>query len=370
MASLRRLLILTAFFSLEIASPAQVPNAFKYQAVVRDSEGKVIASQGVTFEVSLRKGSANGHPVYTETHYTQTEANGIVNIKVGHGITNDQFSAINWSDGPFFIQISINGVIMGSSQLLSVPYAMHAGSFQVMKNGQAWTSHVSDDGSILAIPPVGVIYPDKETPSVNDYDGNTYTTVNINGQIWMGENMKTTHYADGTPIPLVTDSYQWALLPDSNSNRSKAYCWYDNNPQSIYGALYTYAAATKGDNSGIDVQGICPDGWRLPSDKDWAQLTDSLGSIPGGRLKEKGFTHWDQPNTDATNDTRFLALPGGSRSCSHGGFANAGYHGYWWTATEASMTTAKSRSMYFHNASVFNYYLEKSYGFSVRCIKQ
>jgi uncharacterized protein (TIGR02145 family) len=130
--------------------------------------------------------------------------------------------------------------------------------------------------------------------TVTDFDGNVYNTITIGSQVWMAENLKTTHYSDGTAIPLVTGNSNW----DTLTATSKAYCWYNDDVinKATYGALYTWAAAMNGAASVTTnpsgVQGVCPTGWHLPSDAEWTQLTDYLGGtgVAGGKLKESGQT--------------------------------------------------------------------------------
>ena len=88
------------------------------------------------------------------------------------------------------------------------------------------------------------------------------------------------------------------------------------------------AGATSSNSNPSGVQGICPEGWHLPSDTEWKQLTDYLGENAGGKLKEAGTTHWNAPNTEATNESGFTALPGGYRDNS-GYFYSMGYNGSW-----------------------------------------
>ena len=114
-----------------------------------------------------------------------------------------------------------------------------------------------------------------------------------------------TKYRDGTPIPLVTDSIEWAKLS------SGAYCNYKNKPamDSIYGRLYNYYTI-------VDPKNLCPNGWHVPSDKEWQVLVDFLGGekMAGGKMKETGTTHWiNFGKGGATNTKGFTALPGGSR---------------------------------------------------------
>jgi uncharacterized protein (TIGR02145 family) len=207
---------------------------------------------------------------------------------------------------------------------------------------------------------------------VTDIDGNVYQTVQIGDQLWMAENLKTTRYANGSAIPLVEGTAAW----DALTATSKAYCWYDNSTtnRDTYGGLYTWAAAMNGaassDVNPSGVQGICPDGWHLPSDAEWTELTDNLGGsgVAGGRLKEAGFTHWDSPNTGATNESGFTALPGGDRNID-GVFNDAGILTSFWTATESNTSNAWDRYLNSISTQVLRYEDFKASGFSVRCVE-
>jgi uncharacterized protein (TIGR02145 family) len=190
----------------------------------------------------------------------------------------------------------------------------------------------------------------------------------------MAENLRATHYADGTPIPKLIGDTEWDNLGISD----KAYCWYNNDSASnaeTYGALYTWAAAMDGaassNSNPSGIQGVCPDGWHLPSDAEWTELTDSLGgtSDAGGKLKETGTTHWNSPNTGATNETGFTALPGGLRNNLGGSFYDIGINGYWWSATELSATFAWTRNLYYYDSLVHSYNYRKEVGISVRCVR-
>lgn len=189
------------------------------------------------------------------------------------------------------------------------------------------------------------------TAIVTDYDGNNYQTILIGDQTWMAENMKATHYSDGTAVPLVENNTMWDALTETG----KAYCWNDNNSTTgeTYGALYTWAAAMNGlagsDINPSGVQGVCPTGWHLPSDSEWKQMEIHLsmtqteadkegwrGTNEGGKLKETGTTYWNSPNTGATNTSGFTALPGGNRY-DYGAFFNVGSSALFWTATDYSV---------------------------------
>ena len=232
-------------------------------------------------------------------------------------------------------------------------------------NGSSWQSIISDKGiGIEMLPCEGIAFLDQ--------DGNTFGGVKIGGQCWMDRNLKVTTYPDGTAITPITDKTAWANLADDNTD--EAYCYHNNEPDfaDIYGYLYTYAAAiannwTKDNNDG---QGICPDGWHLPTDGEWTTLSDYLGGedVAGGKMKEAGTSHWYSPNIGATNESGFTALPGGDRNY-FGTFGNADWGGYWWSATEDISSFAWFRSLHCDLAIVYRNCDYKSNGFSVRCLR-
>ena len=139
---------------------------------------------------------------------------------------------------------------------------------------------------------------------------------------------------------------------------------YDNNEANVatYGRLYTWDAAVR--------VAASIDGWHLPNDAEWDTLTTYLGgeSVAGGKLKETGLVHWASPNTGATNETGFTALPGGFRYF-YGNFVNIRSYGGWWSATETDATNAWYRLIFFSNSNVSRDYNYKEVGFSVRLIK-
>jgi uncharacterized protein (TIGR02145 family) len=228
--------------------------------------------------------------------------------------------------------------------------------------------------------------------SCTDYDNYNYPVVQIGTQIWMAENLKTTHYSDGTAIPLVTGDFNWSALTLSD----KAYCWNNDDPlnKDTYGALYSWAAAMNGAASSTHtpsgVQGACPAGWNVPSSGDWYMLENYLvlngynfdgtttapNRIGKALATASGWSfsslyYGSIGNTDYPaykNATGFSALPGGKRF-SGGSFLLVGKHAYWWTATEYDATNAYNRytnSDYVHLA---NDNFNKASGYSVRCVK-
>jgi uncharacterized protein (TIGR02145 family) len=191
-------------------------------------------------------------------------------------------------------------------------------------------------------------------PVVTDLDGNSYNSVQNGTQIWMQENLKTTKYKDGTLIPLVTDNTSWVGLT------SPAYCWLKNDAptyKDTYGALYNgYTISSK----------LCPAGWHIPTWDEWfSLLIFTAGATESGRLKEAGTAHWLSPNTSATNESGFTALPGSLR-VEDGSFpGSVGTDGWWWTATEDNNVI----EIWGETVSYSGGRLGKVCGLSVRCIK-
>lgn len=194
--------------------------------------------------------------------------------------------------------------------------------------------------------------------TLSDTDGNSYPHVKIGEQIWMGENLKTTKYNDGTAIALVSDMVIWDNLITAG------YCWYDNNKDTYantYGALYNWYTVETGK--------LCPDGWHVPSDTEWTELTNYLAS--NGHPDTEGLalsatSGWDS-KTNGTDVYGFTALPAGIHG--FGKFERIGIYAYWWSATEHSSTQGKLRIIMDFNDLVFEDHNNKQLGFSVRCLK-
>jgi uncharacterized protein (TIGR02145 family) len=201
-----------------------------------------------------------------------------------------------------------------------------------------------------------------ETGTVTDIEGNVYQTIGIGSQIWMQENLKTTRFIDSSAIPLVEDSIEWTL-----QFINPAYCWYDNDEEkykNTYGALYNYRAVMTGK--------LCPADWHVPDDDEWTILETFLGGrdVAGGMLKETGTEHWLSPNTGATNESGFTALPGGIRLIYHTAkYGGIGASASFWTSTLSSNNCAYYRSIYYDFTDMYRGANDIINGRSVRCIK-
>lgn len=187
-------------------------------------------------------------------------------------------------------------------------------------------------------------------------DGTVYKTLTISGQTWLAENLKYLPSVVGSGSGSQTDTYYYVFGYQGTSvTEAKS-----NSNYTTYGVLYNWPAAMI----------ACPAGWHLPGDQEWSQLMDHLGGqdIAGGKLKESGTTHWNDPNTGATNETGFSSLPGGYLN-GDAEFLYTGFNGYWWSSTEFGSSAAWGRGMYYKSEAVSRDASYKSYGFSVVCVK-
>jgi uncharacterized protein (TIGR02145 family) len=188
---------------------------------------------------------------------------------------------------------------------------------------------------------------------VTDIDGNIYNTILINNIRWMKENLKTTKYADGTPIPEGTGIGNY----NSESTPQYYFTYADNVANAaVYGRLYTWYTVT-------DSKGVCPAGWHVPSYWEMDQLKQGYS---GGNLKEAGTEHWLEPNLGADNITNFTALPSGGRATYS--FQNLGSFAIFWTTTDVDIY-AKTFQLYYNGNDFQDGYNEKKNGYAVRCVK-
>ena len=237
------------------------------------------------------------------------------------------------------------------------------------------TPGVTYNISAYAVNSGGAVYSSPLTFStmVADIDNNFYHTVTIGNQEWMVENLKVTHYRNGDPIPNITKGSAWGGL------NTGAYCDYNNEPVNsvIYGRLYNSYAVS-------DSRNIAPEGWHIATDEEWHNLVIYLdtAAVPtavshifynlsltaGGKLKETGITHWQTPNTGATNETGFTALPGGQRNFT-GAFSNVGTFGNWWSPSTSAENGTLMQYMEYNTNYITWIKAANETGLSVRCVR-
>jgi uncharacterized protein (TIGR02145 family) len=195
--------------------------------------------------------------------------------------------------------------------------------------------------------------------TIKDYDNNVYKTIKIGTQTWMAENLRTTHYANGKAIPEVIINESWATI------KTGAYSNYNNdiNYFTKLGNLYNFYAV-------FDTSKLCPIGWHVPTDIEWSTLSSYLGgdSIAGGKLKEAGLTHWNSPNTNATNLSGFTAVPNSFRDFTGAFFSLHNNYGYWWSSSKSG-SNAYYRSILYDESKMGKQSENLNVGFSVRCLR-
>lgn len=210
---------------------------------------------------------------------------------------------------------------------------------------------------LLPVIAVLLIFVLNSTAQVTDIDGNAYKTVTIGKQVWTAENLNVTKYQNGDPIPQCTDLKEWAAL------KTGAWCWYkfDSENGKVYGKLYNWYAVS-------DPRGLAPKGWHVPSKAEWSEMIDALGgdAVAGGKLK--ATTLWAEPNVDATNESGFNGLPGGSLGFEYT-FGYQKVAAMFWSSTETTATTAAEFYFTYEDAVVFRVDNNKKVGLSIRCVK-
>ena len=211
---------------------------------------------------------------------------------------------------------------------------------------------------------------------VTDIDGNVYETVQIGEQLWITENLKTTHYNNGDEILYPSDG-DWRNPLQSDIPEGQ-YGIYNNDSTNIdiYGNLYNWYSVD-------DDRGVCPEGFHVPSDEEWTILIDYLGKNPGRKLKsigtiEEGDGVWYENSRNnyhiGTNESGFIGLPTGYRNYYFGTDSHIGYRVFYWSSTKVAVASnsdtynASTWCLNHDNSNVDNSIAVMNYGYSIRCV--
>ncbi len=366
---------------------AQVPHGFNYQAVARNTDGTLLANKDISFRISLLHGKIDGSSVYSEVHKITTNKMGMVSLKIGEGsFPTSNFDDIDWGSGKFFIKVEMDAqggtdyMYMGTSQLLSVPYAMYAekSSNGISKGAQNISGEKTFMDPIKGNL-VGAVTLNSNAPPVagsirwtgEDFEG-------YNGDSWIsltagGGASHTDSWQCGDPLVDTRDGQAYGTALIGNQ------CWMTDNlnfdtgagsyagegayAPEMAGRYYNWAAAmgidqafnnTAYKGSDEEVQGVCPNGWHLPSHNEWIILEDMAGG--DGILLE------------GTEGLGFDMLFTGDR-LTDGVFANSGTAAIYWTATQETETDAWKRIIFINESFIDRIIIGKEFGFSVRCVK-
>jgi uncharacterized protein (TIGR02145 family) len=364
-------------FSSSIFLSAQAPALIPYQAVARDGAGQPLSNAAINARFTIHNETANGIVVWQEVQTVNTNGLGLFTSQLGG---TSSLAAVNWAVGSKFLQVELDAgsgfFEIGTQQMLSVPYALHAGSVPVNVSPTGDTLFVGE-GNFVIIPGLSeangfttvttihscgsenVHNPDLVYSSMTDQEGNLYKTIVIGTQEWMAENLNTSIYVNGDSIPTNLDDTTWQNTTDG------AWAYYDNDTSYACprGKLYNWYACA-------DSRHLCPQGWHIPSQNDWTELTNSLGgqAIAGAKMKSFGTLYWLSSNTEADNSSGFSATSGGMRH-RNGTYQLIGANGQWWSSTPFNATSAWNRLMTSDDIDVEVIASRKEYGFSVRCLR-
>jgi uncharacterized protein (TIGR02145 family) len=190
-----------------------------------------------------------------------------------------------------------------------------------------------------------------------DIDGNIYKSVVLGNQCWITKNLNVSKYRNGDIIPQVSDPLEWKNLTTG------AWCYYEDKTENgvVYGKLYNWYAVH-------DSRSLAPQGWHIPIDGEWYSLSEFLGGkvLAGGKMKT--IDGWAIPNEGATNESDFLALPGGVRN-EVGNFGLINTCGIWWSNSDKGVDIAWARSLKNDTSEAISLSYDMKCGFSVRCVK-
>jgi uncharacterized protein (TIGR02145 family) len=184
-------------------------------------------------------------------------------------------------------------------------------------------------------------------------------SVTIGTQTWTTLNLDLATFRNGDAIPEAKTDEEWEAAGD---NKQPAWCYYDNDPKNgtKYGKLYNWYAV-------VDSRGLAPLGYHIPSDTEWTKLSDYLGGEESAGKKMKNLSGWrDEGN--GNNSSGFTGLPGGTRDNVRD-FASVGNVGFWWSASEDDEANAWNRRLHYYTSNLYRDYYFKSFGASVRCVK-
>lgn len=200
---------------------------------------------------------------------------------------------------------------------------------------------------------------ESKTTKQDTTEEDTTNKIAVGTQVWMVENLNVEKFRNGDTIPEAKTEDEWTKAV---AEQKPAWSYYNNNPDNgkPYGKLYNWYAVN-------DPRGLAPEGWRIPSDKDWSTLTDFLGGEAVAGTKIKSADLWKE-SEGGTNESGFLGLPGGCRN-SFANFDQIGVYAYWWCATDNG-SNAWYRFLEPSNGYVGRSgFGNKGNGYSVRCLR-
>ncbi len=341
---------------------------------IANLSGKIIVSKKVFFEIGINQFKLSiAKPGLYLVHVITPKDNFSCKIIQEKPSVNSIIETTILKDDPYLLKSKSNNVLTYSSGD-RISYLLKSGNLSTVVNEIPSATKTITTNFFDCI----------------DGDNNPYPIVQIGNQWWMAENLNTTTYSNGNPIPNVTSELSWNNL--ENSNTSKAYCHFNNNNALEYGALYTYGATVNGATitEGNQVQGVCPDGWHVPDNTEWTELVEYLqntgGYVGKAIAAHKGWEEYveEEPvgpsffaqseeygrvgnNQEDNNRSGFNAIPAGYRM-STGEFEGEG-GAAWWSLTESDSEYAYKWGLSNESYNLWGEDTGKASGYQVRCVK-
>jgi uncharacterized protein (TIGR02145 family) len=388
-----RLSLIVSYILLSQILLSQAPALIPYQAVARQSNGQPLDNTTLSARFTIHDESVSGPEIWQESQLISTSALGLFTAQLG--IVQPLLN-IDWSNGNKFLEVEIeleSGFInLGTQQLLSVPYAMHANSVRLNVSQTGDTLFIGNN-EFVVIPGISeanqisgetttgttlhscgannIHNPDLTYGSLHDQEGNIYKTIIIGEQEWMAENLNTSIYQNGDSIATNLTDSAWINTPQIELG---AWAYFNNDASFAcpFGKLYNWYACA-------DLRQLCPTGWHIPTNNDWNELINFLQENPseyaGVAMKTTSLWQFDPFVPLSTNSSGFSALPSGYKWVSdfHQTVNYGGLYldGFCWSASELGDDVAWE--LFIVHEDPFSYltaaYGDKRKGVSVRCIK-
>ena len=371
---MRKLFTFFAVLLLTASVCAQSPDKMSYQAVIRDSNLELITNTAIGMQITILQGSASGTAVYVETQNPTTNANGLASIEIGTGtVQTGDLATIDWANGPYFIKTETdpdggaNYTITGTSELLSVPFALHAnetdpsvpqgtspGEMQYW-NGTEWVLVApGDEGDVLILLSGVPTWTGQQT--VGEVE-NPAT-----GRTWMDRNVGASQVAtSSTDEDAYGDLYQWGRATDGHQVKTS-------------GTTTTLSSSDTPGHGDFITNSIGPYDWRSPqNDNLWQGANGTNNPCPSGfRLPTEAEWDAERISWSSNNAAGAFASPlklpvPGYRYSSDGSLSDVGSFGNYWSST---VVGTFSRLLYFHSGDAFMFTYARADGISVRCIKE